>query len=144
MTVPSAVGISGPGFLFQISDSTGANFTTLALQKDISGPGATMGKTDVSTQDMTGRTKLYDPELVEPGTISTTLIFRPENATHAAMFSNLKTGQMLNYRRYLNPPTNTSYLSGSGFFTKFEPKGPVGGIQTADIEFQTSGEAVLT
>ena len=142
MPVPTPVGVSGPGFLFQISDTSGVNYTTLALQKDLAGPDATMGKVDVSTQDMTGRTRLYDPELVEPGTITGTLIFRADNATHAAMFANLKVGQFLNYKRYLDT-AGTHYFSGSGFFSKFAPKSPVGGPQTADVEFQTSGEAIF-
>ena len=142
MPVPSPVGVSGPGFLFQISDTSGVNYTTLALQKDVAGPDATMGKTDVSTQDMSGRTRLYDPELVDAGVISGTLVFRADNATHAAMFANLKVGQFLNYKRYLDP-AGTHYLSGSGFFSKFAPKSPVGGTQTADVEFQTSGEAIF-
>ena len=142
MPVLSPVGVNGPGFLFQVSDSSGVNYTTLALTKDLAGPDATMGKTDVSTQDMSGKTRLFDPELVEPGAITGTLIFRADNATHAAMFANLKTGQFLNYKRYLDP-AGTHYLSGSGFFTKFSPKSPVGGPQTADVEFQTSGEAIF-
>ena len=142
MPVPSPVGVSGPGFLFQLSDSSGVNYTTLALFKDVTGPGAEMGKTDVSTQDMAGKTRLYDPEMVTPGTIGGEIIFRADNATHAAMFANLKAGQFLNYKRYLDT-AGTHYLSGSGFFTKFEPKAPVGGTQTATVEFQTSGEAIF-
>ena len=127
---------------YESFNSNGVNYTTLALTKYLAGPDATMGKTDVSTQDMSGKTRLYDPELVDPGVISGTLVFRADNATHAAMFANLKVGQFLNYKRYLDP-AGTHYLSGSGFFSKFSPKSPVGGPQTADVEFQTSGEAIF-
>lgn len=139
MPVPSAVSIFGPGILTQFTDSSGVNYTTMGLHKDVSGPGMEMGKTDVSTMDMPGRTRLYDPELVTPGAISTEIFFRPDNATHAAMFANLKAGQFLNFKRYLDA-AGTHYLTGGGFFTKFEPKSAVAGSQTATIEFQVSGE----
>jgi hypothetical protein len=139
---PSRIGYSGPGFLLQFSDSTGMNFTTIALSKDIKGPTMQGGKYDTSTQDMGNRFRTFDPELVDPGTLTTTIIYRPEDATHAAAFAALGGGTYLDFQLYNNPPANTAYLSGSGFFTKFDVTAPVAGDMTADVEFQVSGEVV--
>jgi hypothetical protein len=134
---PSRVGYSGPGFLFKFS-ADGVNFTTIALAKDVKGA-LTAGKVDVSTQDMGDRFRRFDPELVDPGTYAFEIIYRPDNATHESAFAALVAGTALNFTYYTNPPSNSHYESGAGFFTKFELTGPVGGDQTASIEFQRSG-----
>ena len=139
---PSRIGYSGPGFLLQFSDSTGLNFTTIALSRDITGPTMVVGKFDTSTQDMGDRFRTYDPELVDPGTLTTKIIYRPEDATHAAAFANFGNGQYLDFQLYNNPPTNSAYLSGSGFFTKFSGTFPVAGDAEVDVEFTISGAVI--
>jgi hypothetical protein len=143
MPVPSPVGISGPGFLFKISDATGANFTTIALAKDVKGPNLAVGKTDVTTQDVADYHRVFDPELVDPGTFSTQLLYRPDtSAVQAAVLYACQNRQMLNVQLYNNPPTNSKYWSAGGFFAKFDQSGPVGGVMTVDIDFQISGKPV--
>ena len=136
---PAVVGYSGPGFLFKVSDNTGANITTVALTKDTKGPAQSVDKVDVSTQDMGDRTRRFDPELTDPGTITFDIIYRPENATHAGILAAMANGDMLDFELYNSPPTNTYYMSGSGFFSKFDPTGAVGGVLVVAVEFQVSG-----
>jgi hypothetical protein len=141
MAVPSPVGLSGPGFLFKISDSTGANFTTVALSKDVTGPGIAVAEEDVTTQDVTDYTRVFDPQLIDSGSFSTTLIYRPDtSAVQAAVLAAIQARSMLNVQLYNNPPTNSKYWSAGGFFKKFDQKGPVGGVMTVDIEFRISGK----
>jgi len=135
---PSQVSTTGPQFLLKFSDSTGANFTTLAKSKDIKGPSSSMGKVDVTTQDAANKTRLYDPELVDPGVLSTDILYSATDSTHQALIAAYQAGSFLNFQLYNNPPTNSKYISGSGFFTKFEPTHPVAGSLTASIEFQIS------
>jgi len=141
MANPSPVGISGPGFLFKISDGTGANFTTVSLSKDIKGPGVTVGKVDVTTQDVADYHRVYDPELIDGGVISSQLIYRPDNsAAQLSVLTACQARSMLNFQLYNNPPTNSKYWSGGGFFTKFEQTGPTAGVMVVDYEFQISGK----
>jgi hypothetical protein len=142
MPVPSVVGISGPGYLFKISDATGANFTTVALSKDITGPSVVVGETDVTTQDVADYTRVVDPELIDSGSFATTIIYRPDTSVvQASVLAACQNRSMLNVQLYNNPPTNSKYWSGGGFFKKFDQKTPVqGGVMTVDIEFRISGK----
>jgi len=140
---PTPVGISGPGFLFKISDSTGANFTTVALAKDVTGPNIAVGTEDVTTQDVADYHRVFDPELIDAGEFATTLIYRPDtSAVQNSLLVACQTRQMLNVQLYNNPPTNSKYWAAGGFFTKFDQKGPVGGVMTVDIAFKISGKPV--
>lgn len=143
MPVPSVVGISGPGFLFKISDATGANFTTIALSKDMTGPNIAVGTEDVTTQDVADYHRVFDPELVDAGEFATTIVYRPDTSVvQASLLVACQTRAMLNVQLYNNPPTNSKYWAAGGFFTKFAQKGPVGGVMTVDIAFKISGKPV--
>ena len=143
MPVPSTVGYGPTGYLFKISDATGGNFTTVALSDVITGPGIAVADINVTTQDITDGFQAFDPDVPDGGSFATTVIYRPENATHAAIIAGAQTRAMFNVQLYNNPPTNSKYWSASGYFKKWLEHHPVkGDVMKADIEFKLTGKPV--
>lgn len=134
-----AKGYQGPGFLWKVGTSH-ADAVTIAYCKEIKGPSTSVGKVDVTTQDSPDYTMEQDPTLIDPGTISTQLIFKQDNATHASLLASLQNRDIVYVEIYNNPPTNTLYWSGNGFFSKFDFTGPVTGPGTADVELTLTGK----
>lgn len=143
MPVPSAVGYGPTGYLFKISDATGGNFTTVALADTITGPGIAIADINVTTQDVPDGFQAFDPDLPDGGTFATTLIYRPENATHAAVIAAAQNRSILNVQLYNNPPANTKYWSATGFFKKWDETHPEkGNVMRAAIEFKITGKPI--
>jgi hypothetical protein len=141
--MPSPVGYGPTGYLFKISDSTGANFTTIALADAITGPNIAVADINVTTQDIPDGFQAFDPDIPDGGSFATTVIYRVENATHAAVLAAISARSILNVQLYNNPPTNTRYWSATGYFKKWDEKHPVkGDVMKADIEFKITGKPI--
>lgn len=133
-------GIHGPGFLVKVG-TTHADVVTLAYLRETKGPTLAVESEDVTTQESTDYTREKDPALIDSGTISGQLIYRPENATQASYLAHLQARDIVYIELYNNPPTNSMYFSGNAFASKFDVTGPIGNSQTADVEFTITGKA---
>ena len=131
---------TGPGFQWKFDLGTGT-FSILAYSRDIKGPTVSRNMADISNQSsMTG--KEVKPALIDSGTITADIVYNPGDPTQKAGLVALQQGTGSNVQIFNNPPINTMYWSGFGYFSKFEPTAPYNGAQTATVEFTISGGVV--
>ena len=131
---------TGPGFAWKVDNGTGA-FITIAYCRDIKGPTLSRSMPSIANQSSPSNTDEVKPALISSGVISTTLVFNPGDLTQRNLIASLQAGTLNNFQIYNNPPINTLYWSGQGYFSKFEPTSPYNGVQEAAIELTITGPA---
>lgn len=138
--MPGTLAYTGPGFLWKVDNGTGA-FVAIAYSRDIKGPTLSRNMADISNQtSVLG--KEVKPALIDSGTISTTIVYNPGDPVAKQLIAALQQGTLNNFQIFNNPPLNTLYWSGAGYFSKFEPDAPYNGAQTAAIELTITGGTV--
>lgn len=139
--------ISGPGFLLQLSTTTGdaGSFTTIGEVKDITGPAQTLDVLDVTNQDSPGGFEEIIPSIRRAGEVDFDVNFNPENATHDdasglvyLMRNKIKRG----YRLQLQDLGN-HYWAFDAYVVGFQTKTPVAGVLTGTTKLRVTGQPLL-
>lgn len=136
--MPGTTAFAGPGFQWLVDIGTTGNFIPIAYSQDIEGPTISRNMADISNQT-SQLGKEVKPALIDNGTITTTIIYNPGDPNVKAALAALNQGVGANVKILNNPPVNTMYWSGFGYFSEFKPKAPYNGTQTASVVFTISG-----
>ncbi len=128
------------GALLQYEDSgSPGTFINVAEIKDISGPGESLDTVDATTHSSPSATREFLAGLLDPGEVSFSIAYDPEDASgQAFMIAALRTRELNNFR-IVSKTTNDAFREFEGFVTGFEPKDPVEGIIEADFSIKVTG-----
>jgi len=140
--------IPGYGTLLKMGDGAGTAevFTTIAEVGDIAGPGFSVDTNDVTSHDSTGAMREFKPGLIDPGETSFPIWFQPDAATHDAttgLLSVMNARAIRNWKMIF-PNAALSEAAFAAMITKFDVKGPVAGVISADITLKISGPITWT
>lgn len=94
-------------------------FTEIAEVKSISGPNTSSQVIDVTHMGSSDNTREFLPTLIDPGDISMSLNFRPDNDTHIDLRVNQKERTRTNWQLVFTDPSATVY-SFAGYVTGFQ------------------------
>lgn len=142
------VAIAGPGFLLQVSTTSGdaGSFSTVAEVKDISGPGITLDVIDVTNQDSPGGFEEIIPTIRRGGDVDFDVNFNPNNATHADAAGGLvymaKARTKLGWRLQLNEDAGW-YVAFDAYVVSFQWKAPVANVLSGTTKLRVTGEPSL-
>ena len=139
--MPGTTAFAGPGFQWLVDIGQTGNFIPIAYSRDIVGPTVSRNMADISNQT-SQLGKEYKPALIDSGTITTVIVYNPGDPNVKNAIAALQSGIGANVKILNNPPVNTMYWSGFGYFSKFEPTAPYNGAQTASVELTISGGVV--
>jgi hypothetical protein len=80
------------------------------------------------------------PALIDNGTITTEIVYNPGDPNVKNVIAAVASGVGANWKILNNPPVNTMYWSGYGYFSEFKPKAPYSTTaQTASVVLTISG-----
>ena len=140
--MPGTTAFTGPGYQWKVDIGLTGNFVVMAYSRDIKGPTISRQMADISNNTSTTG-KEYKPSLIDSGTISTTIVYNPGDPSTKNILAALQQGVPANFQVFDNPPNNTLYWSGFGYFSKFQPDSPYSSTaQTAAVELTVSGGVV--
>jgi len=109
---------SGFGCLLKAGDGGGPEvFTTIAEVKSISGPNFQVSFAEVTHMESPSAVREYIPTLIEPGDVTFTVNFLPDNATHDAMRTDLLARTKRNFKLVLTDGTPATW-SFSGYYSQ--------------------------
>lgn len=142
MATSTATG--GFGVLLKAGDGGGTEvFTTIAEVKSISGVGFNVNFADITHMESPSAIREFLPTLIEPGEISLTLNFLPDNATHDAIRIDLLARTKRNFK--LNFTDNTPAIwSFSGYYSSVQVNSSVDGVLEATVSIKQTGSVVET
>jgi hypothetical protein len=143
--------IISKGTLLQVEDATTpGTFITIAFRTKIEGPEIKVDSVDETHLD-SDMMESRPSDFADPGEISFTVNYDPEEATHVTLEGLASTPTTVNWRLVFNNKTNTrKHRQFAGYVTSFKPTGfEVGSRPTADVTIKltgavTSGTTTLT
>ena len=129
------------GFAAVLQTTISSVLTNIAGVRDISGPSMSMDTIDASSRDSLWKT--YVAGQVDGGEITFDIVYDPDAATHLAgtaggLVKDLMS-QTLQVFKIKFSDVSPATASFSGFVTKFTPKTPFNGLQSADVTIKVSG-----
>lgn len=139
--------ISGPGFLLQLSTTSGDTgvFTTIAEVKDITGPAVSLDVIDVTNQDSPGKYEEIVPSIRRAGEVDFDCHFIPQDATQDADSGLLwlaNNAFKRGYRLQLQDGLS-SYWAFDAYVVGFQTKAPVAGVLTATVKLRITGQPTV-
>jgi hypothetical protein len=128
--------VQGKGTLLQHGVAgTPIVYTTIAKRVSISGP--EMSVAEIDATDLDSLAMESEPGLPDAGSISLTINYDPESATHQLLFDLVFTPTVELWQLVTKDGTKFPF---SGWLSKFSPTGmEVNGKLTADIEIRVTG-----
>ncbi len=130
----------GKGTLLKATIST--VLTTIAQRVSIDGPEWTVGTAETTNLDSANKT--YRPTLPDPGKVTGTLEFDPQDPTHLFLIGCMTTPVVVVWNLVFEDADNTVF-SFSGFLTKLKPTGmEVESNLEAEFEIQLTGAITHT
>lgn len=102
-------------------------FTTIAEVKSISGPNFQVGFADVTHMESPSAVREFLPTLIDPGEISLTCSFLPDNATHDAMRTDLLARTKRNFTMTMTDGGTATVWSFSGYYSQLQLNTPLDG-----------------
>lgn len=129
------------GFAATLQISIASVFTSIAGVRDISGPSMAQDTIDVSSRDNIW--KEFVGGQVDGGEITFDIVYDPDTTTHSAASAGgavllLTSGTKGTYKLSFSDTTPAT-ASFSAFVTKFTPKTPFNGMQSADVTLKLTG-----
>ena len=129
------------GFAAVLQMYVTSSFTTIAAIRDIAGPTLALNTVEVSTRDSAWRK--FAATMIDGGEVTFDIVYDPDTATHGeAALGGLVYALEQRRREQFKlsfadstPATATFY----GFVTRFQPKTPMDGAQTADVTLKIDG-----
>jgi len=126
----------------------GTSYTAIAQVRDITGPALSRDSTDVSDRSITDYYREFLPGLVDPGELTFSLTWDPNDTEHA------QTSGLLNdfenegctlpaWQLVLDICGGTATWTWDGFLTGFTPNVPISEALTADVTVKISGKPTL-
>lgn len=135
----------GFGTLLQRQEENGT-WTTLAGVMDLDGPDMSAEAVKVTHQESPSATHEYLPGLIEPGTISTTLVYLPGGTAHGAAPGGLAhdfRSRAIRDWRIVWPDAGDTTWSFRGFVTALKPAAPLEDRLTLDVTIQLAAAPTL-
>ncbi len=128
------------GFAAKLQISITGNFTDIAGIRNLSGPAMSMSPIDASSRDNAWRE--FVAGMKNAGEVTFDIVYDPDVATHSAsvaggLLTMFVAGTSGTWKMSLADATATTY-SFSALVTKFTPKAPFDGLQSADITLQVT------
>ena len=129
------------GFAAKLQISISAVYTDIAGVRDISGPSMSQDTIEASSRD--NNWKEFVGGQVDGGEITFDIVYDPDTVTHSAGSAGgavllLITGTKGTYKLSF-ADTTPATASFSALVTKFTPKAPYNGLQSADVTLKISG-----
>lgn len=129
------------GALLQYEDPANAGtFINVSEIKDISGPGESLDMVDSTTHTSPNATREFLPGLLDPGEVSFSIAYDPEDTTGQAFLKDSLRNRTERTFRIVSKTTNNAFRKFKGFVMQFEPKDPVEGIIEADFAIKVTGQ----
>jgi len=131
----------GYGLLFQIADSGGVNFTTVAEITNLRGPSMQSEQHEVTHMESPSRYKEFIAGLLDGGEAAFDMNFLPSAATQnlsTGVASLAQSGERRNMK-IVWPTIGNPTWSFKGFVRTFEPTSPVNAPQTASCTVKITG-----
>lgn len=116
------------------------NFTAIAEQVNIDGPAAKQEFTDVTNMQSTGQFREKLPTVKDPGTVSLTAHYLPNDPTHNAtqgLYADFINGTKHNYQ--LVAPGGVATLTFAAYIADLKPDFKLGSEIGFTVTFQLSG-----
>lgn len=128
---------------------TGSAYAAIGQVKDITGPGITRDIVDVTTQDSTDSYKEFLAALADPGEVTFTVEFDPDDSSHdqtSGLLSLLENTSSTNFNLITPVSATTGYwgFAFAGLVTGFELKSPVEGSIQADVTIKVTSKPTLS
>ena len=129
------------GFAAKLQISISAVYTDIAGVRDISGPSMSQDTIEASSRD--NNWKEFVGGLVDGGEIAFDIVYDPDTPTHLAgtaggLVKDLIAGTMQAFKLKF-ADTSPATATFSALVTKFTPKTPYNGLQSADVTLKISG-----
>lgn len=102
-------------------------FTNIAEVKSISGPNFQVGFADVTHMESPSAVREFLPTLTDPGEISITCNFLPDNSTHDAMRVDMIARTKRNFTMTMTDTGGATVWSFSGYFSQLQLNTPLDG-----------------
>ena len=137
---------SGFGALFQIADSGGSVYTTVAEVVTIGGPNLSLDMIEVTHHESSGQYKEFVAGLLDAGEITLGLNHLPANATQSNAADGLV--KLLDSRvkrnmKIIFPDSGTTTWTLAGFITALNPSDPVDGKAELSVTVKLTGKPTL-
>lgn len=133
---------SSHGTLIKRGDGAGIEvFTTIALVKDIKGPGRSLGTEETTHQASTSAE--YVAGVPDAGEISFDMDYDPSDTQQQGLVTDM-TGRTLRNFKVIFPDAGAAEYAFAAFVTKFETDMKVKGALTASVTLKISGAITFT
>jgi hypothetical protein len=134
--------LSGFGTLLKIGDGGATEvFTTVAEVTSITGPSLQLGTQDVTSHSSAGTFREFQATLIDPGEVTFTIWYDPNEATHGAatgLIKDMLDRTLRNFKLEM-PTTPTVTASFAAFVTTAPLSFPIDGAMEADVTLKISG-----
>lgn len=129
------------GFAAVLQTTISSTLTDIAGVRDISGPELKQDSIEVSSRD--NKWKEFVAGQIDGGEITFDIVYDPDTPTHLAgtaggLVKDLIDKTLQAFKLKFADTTPATYTF-SGFVTKFVPKVPFNGMQSADVTIKVSG-----
>jgi predicted secreted protein len=132
------------GTLLQIDDGMGS-FTTIGQVVNITGPGLSQDRIDVTTHSSPGGWREKVGGILDGGEVTFEINYDPADATHNAttgLIDDLQNRILRNFKLVFPDTANTEWLF-SALVGEFEPAAPHDGKLTGSVTLDISGPPTL-
>jgi predicted secreted protein len=116
-------------------------FTTIAMVKDIKGPGRSLGTEEVTNQSSTAAE--FVAGVPDSGEVAFDMNYDPADTGHQGLITDMTSRTLRNFK-IVFPDTGSAEYAFAAFVTKFETDMKVKGALTASVTLKISGAVTFT
>lgn len=138
---------SSHGLRLEIGDGADPEvFTDIAGIRDLTGPNFGVGTIETTAHDSVNKAREFIGTLQNEKDVTFEIVFDSSHATHDATTGLLSLRSKTDPTNFRLTLTDAGALVGAfaGFLTGLTPKGPVEGMNAADVTIRVSGDVALS